>query len=184
MSSPTGPAVLNPNAPTRAPGGAPPAAPVPPFAWANGYQGMTPPWSWANLDADEAEELDERLGEFIGDYNTTFVVRLDDVIPGCWRQHPSLYQRLPVLFYGYWWTHRAEAAKVEEAAGWYERHLWMFQERLPDMLGKGRMQCLKGHHMGERDAEVSVAVGTAESADAVQVGPNVLDVLRKTRFGS
>jgi hypothetical protein len=55
------------------------------------------PWTWSNLTDDDARTLEAAVEEWIKDYNQHLAVNEDDVIPACWRQHPTLSRTYLIL---------------------------------------------------------------------------------------
>jgi len=150
--------------------------------------GVRPPWSWSNLDEDQARLLDSQLQEWIGDYNQHLTTSGAHVIPGCWRQHPALLQTVPVLYWAWWNTHRNPEAGVQSAVEFHQRDLPAFQERLDGLLvsSANASKCRAGRHPAAPDADKTRldAVTRAATADATQRGPDVIDELLRTTFGA
>ena len=149
---------------------------------------VRPPWSWSNLTPDEARLLDSQLQEWVIDYNTHLTTSGAHVIPGCWRQHPALSQTIPVLYWAWWDAHRNPAATVRSAAEFHQRDLPAFQERLDGLLvdKAAAGKCRAGRHQDAPDADkVRLgAVTVAATAGPDQRGPDVIDVLLHTTFGT
>jgi len=149
---------------------------------------VRPPWSWSNLTDDEARLLDSQVQEWITDYNTHLTTAGAHVIPGCWRQHPALLQTVPVLYWAWWDAHRNPDATIRSAIEFHERHLPAFQDRLDGLLvdKAAAGKCRSGRHQDAPDADkVRLgAVTLATTADADLRGPDAIDVLRRTTFGT
>ena len=58
-----------------------------------------PPWTWSNLEDDDARDLDTAVQAWVGDYNRHLATKTEEIIPACWRQHLALTQELPVQYY-------------------------------------------------------------------------------------
>ena len=149
---------------------------------------VRPPWSWSNLDEDQARLLDHQIQQWIIDYNTHLTTSGAHVIPGCWRQHPALVQTVPVLYWAWWDAHRNPAATIRSAVEFHQRDLPAFQDRLDGLLvdKANAGLCRTGRHQDTPDADkVRLnAVTRAATGDADQWGPDVIDVLRRTTFGA
>lgn len=118
-----------------------------------------PPWAWPNLTTQEAECLDIGLDEFVDTYNRIHAHAVDDVVPQCWRLHPALAQELPVQFWAWSAAHLDEQSTILTALEYYNRHLPAFQTRLSSkLLGKGAVNCRKGHHTNTSDPAVVSAI--------------------------
>lgn len=164
-----------------------PAPPQPdrPFILSN-LIGVRPPWAWRNLDADEADVLDECLDEFVDHYNATMALRRDQIIPLCWRQHPYMPQVLPVLFWGWVTSHREQDAHIVAALEWHRTHLRSFHERLTDYLGTSAATCQAGKHSDTGNHELRQALTAQElnRGDLSVRGPNITSNLRTLDFGA
>lgn len=148
----------------------------------------TPPWAWTNLTNEEADCLDAALDGFVDDYNRTYVITMEEVIPACWRLHPALAHELPVQFWSWWAAHLDPRATVNQAADYYTRILPAFHTRVATrLLGTGAVNCRKGSHTRSADPDVSAAVAavTMSVADPAQAHlrpPS--NVLRLSSFGT
>lgn len=158
--------------------------PLPPYDLAP-LVGVRPPWSWANLLADEAETLDESLDGFVQDYNATMALAKDQVIPLCWRQHPYMNQVLPVLFFGWVQSHRDQNASIVGALEWHRVHLRAFQERIGDFLGTSSASCQAGTHVaGDHELAAARAAQARNVGDLSVRGPSILGDLPGVTFGA
>lgn len=142
----------------------------------------TPPWAWPNLTTQQAELMEVTLDGFVEQYNQTFVTSLEEVIPGCWQQHPALAVELLVQFWSWWACHLNPKATVHMVDDYYERTLPMFQSRLAKrLLGPGAVNCRKGSHARSADPELARAIqasGTTSSeSDSIRR-------LRRATFGA
>ena len=120
-----------------------------------------PPWTWANLTAEETEWLDLALDNFVDAYNDTHAVRLEEVIPPCWRKHPGLLEEMPVQLWAWWAPHLDEVSTPLTVLEYHNRHLPLFQARLQgNLLGRAAASCRKGRHDQQPDRGSLRAVGS------------------------
>ena len=142
----------------------------------------TPPWAWPNLAAEQAELTEVALDGFVEQYNQTFVIALDEIIPGCWRQHPALAVELLVQFWSWWACHPNPKATVHMVDDYYERTLPMFQSRLAKrLLGPGAVNCRKGSHARSADPELARAI---QASSTTSSEPDSIYRLRRATFGA
>ncbi len=146
-------------------------APVPPL----------PGWSWSNLSTQEAEDLDADLDRWVADYNGQLAIRMEHIIPACWRQHPALVQELPVQFFAWGYLHRDPSAGIIDVLGYYTRSLPSFRDRVADLLAPDPSGCRSGHHT-DRGSVLHRAIERA-ATDTEARGPDIIDVLTGTAFG-
>lgn len=119
----------------------------------------TPPWTWANLTAQDAAWMDDTLDEFVDTYNRVYALKVDEVIPRCWRLHPALAHELPVQYWGWWAAHVDSQATAHVALDYYNRNLPSFQDRLRTrLLGGGSVGCRKGTHSNRIDTDLIDAI--------------------------
>lgn len=145
----------------------------------------TPPWAWANLSREESRCAQTAVEGFISDYNRTHVVAVEDVIPGCWREHPALAHELLVQFWSWWNTHLNPKATVNAANDYYERTLPSFQTRLhKTLLGPAAVNCRKGAHGTTADPELGRAITLASRRSSTGDGAGALTPLRTATFGT
>lgn len=146
----------------------------------------TPPWTWANLTADDAAWLDGALDEFVDTYNRVLAMKVDEVIPRCWRRHPALAQELPVQYWGWWAAHVDQAATVQTAQDYYGRNLPAFQDRLRTrLLGGGAVGCRKGAHSSRTDPDLIDAISfDTQPEDNTGMGEPTRQTLRLTDFAA
>jgi len=152
-------------------------APVPP----DDDSPPPPPWTWSNLSEPAARDLDAAVQVWVIDYNRHLATKTEEIIPACWRQHPALTQELPVQYHGWLGVHRNPDATAQEALEYYTKYLPSFRERVADLLSPDALGCRSGAHKDPSDA-VRRVISRAET-DAAAHGPDVIDVLRRTRFG-
>lgn len=143
---------------------------------------LPPRWAWSNLTVREAEDLDAKLDDWVGDYNRHLAVKMEHLVPACWRQHPCLAQELPVQFHGWAYIHRNGEASALEALDYYTKTLPSFRERVGDLLAPDASKCRMGRHP-DRGLVFMEAIDRA-ATDTVAQGPNIIDILGKTTFGT
>lgn len=144
-----------------------------------------PPWAWSNLTPEQAEDLDARLHAWIAYWNHHQILEITQLIPACWRQHPTLVQELPVQFYAWDYIHRTPGATALEAASYYTQTLPSFRARLSDqhgLLGPDSSGCRAGKH--HPPPQVIEEIINRADTDTDAHGPNNLDVLRNAAFGT
>ena len=144
-----------------------------------------PPWAWSNLTEDEAQDLDANLEAWIGDWNRHLALEPRHLITACWRRHAALVQELPVQFFAWKHIHRSTGATAPEAADYYGRTLPGFRDRLAaqhGLLGPDSAKCRAGKHPAS-DPTLEDAIRRA-ATDVAAFGPDNIDVLRSTAFGT
>jgi len=151
-------------------------APVP-----AGGSSSPPPWTWSNLDEKPARDLDAAVQAWVGDYNRHLAVKVDEIIPACWRQHPALTQELPVQYHGWLGVHRDPDATSQQALEYYTKYLPSFRDRVKDLLAGDASKCRVGKHPAPSDPLDQTITRAATDLDAR--GPDIIDVLRATSFG-
>ena len=139
-----------------------------------------PPWTWSNLEEDDARDLDTAIQAWVGDYNRHLATKTEEIIPACWRQHLALTQELPVQLHGWRAVHLDPAATAHQAMEYYTRELPSFRARIKDLLTPDPMDCLAGKHPAQNDLDDLI---TRAETDLAARGPDVIDVLRGTKFG-
>lgn len=145
----------------------------------------TPPWAWANLTSEESRWAQTAVEGFISDYNRTHVVAVEDVIPGCWRDHPALAHELLVQFWSWWNTHLQPKSTVNAANDYYERTLPSFQTRLhKTLLGSAAVNCRKGVHTITTDPELTRAITQASHRPPAADTTDALIRLRTSSLGT
>ena len=157
---------------------------LPPFPLAP-LIGIRPPWHWPNLDPDEREYLEDKVDEFVTDYNAHLALKPDDLIPACWRRHPYMNQVLPVLFFSWVNSHRLPAAGISDAMYFHLHDLPDFRDRLGDYLGPPAPSCRKGVHRdpGSVMEEGRQAIKALEG-DPLVTGRPICDDLAQVTFGT
>lgn len=98
-------------------------------------------FSWASLTLSQARELRELLDNFVVHYNATYAVEQAEVIPACWPLHPGLAHELAALYALHVHLFQSGLSGPDGAAGWFERWLPRFQERMPHWLGVASARC-------------------------------------------
>ena len=73
------------------------------------------PWSWPDLDAEEAALAFALLGRFVDDFNTRYAWSPDQLIPPCWPAHGAIVEELTTL----WWSRYASFDAPGAGAGRY-----------------------------------------------------------------
>jgi hypothetical protein len=148
---------------------------------ADGDSPPPPPWTWSNLDEKPARDLDAAVQAWVGDYNRHLAVKVDEIIPACWRQHPALTQELPVQYHGWLGVHRDPDATSAQALEYYTKYLPSFRDRVKDLLGGDASKCRVGKHPEPSDPLDRTI--TLAATDLAAHGPDIIDVLRRTTFG-
>jgi hypothetical protein len=105
------------------------------------------PWSWLDLDGDQASILWRALGEFVDYLNRRYLERAEHRVPPCWAEHGPLVEELTSLFFARWHAFESPDGSIGGAQFFHTYTLPGFIDRMGRWIGPDRLRrCQAGRH--------------------------------------